>query len=140
MPQPYEELDHTADLGVVVRGTSAEQTLERLVCVFGQLLAGRDDVEPASTHRLTIGGATDRAVLAIDVLRELLFDFSTSQSLPASCEVLRLDGESVELEVGLAHWDPSAHAAGADVKAVTYHQAVFERVGAEWVARVIFDI
>ena len=139
-PQPYEEIEHTADLGVVVRGSSAEETLERLVCVFGQLLAGRDDLEPSTMQRLVVPAAPDRALVAVDVLRELLFRFATEKLIAASCEALRLDDGDVELEVGFAHWDPQAHAGGADIKAVTYHEAAFERAGDQWLARVIFDI
>jgi protein archease len=135
-PQPYEELDHTADLGVIVRGATADETLERLVCVFGQLLVDRVDIEPSTTKQLSVSGAPDRAVVAVDVLRELLFQFATTKAAPASCRVLHFDGHSAEVEVGFAQ---PVEGAG-EMKAVTYHEAAFERAGDEWVARVIFDI
>ena len=137
-PQPYEEIDHTADLGIIVRGASAEECIERVVCVFGQLVAGREDIAGDITERVVVA-RTELALVPVDILRELLFRFATQRVLPAACRVARFADE-IELEIGFARWDAAKHSAGEDIKAVTYHEASFAESRGEWVARVIFDI
>ena len=45
LPQPYRDLDHTADAGVEVEGASADEALARLVLAEAALLAGGATVE-----------------------------------------------------------------------------------------------
>lgn len=140
LPQPFEQLDHTADLGVEVEGASPEETLARLVLALGALLAGGGPAEVEAEQTVRCPGGPDLRGTALAVLRELVFRFSTARLLPASCEVLRLDESAAEIRVGFARWDPALHAEGADVKAVTWHASAFERVGGAWRARVVLDV
>jgi SHS2 domain-containing protein len=165
LPQPFEDLGHTADLGVRVRGDSAEEALARLALALGSILAGdapaaeRDErvsvtttpPHPDSLPRLlpgeravvptsTIPGGEDLAAVAVALLRELLFRFATERSLPAAVEIHRLDGRGAEATVGFARWDPARHREGADVKAVTWHAARLEPEGRGWVGQVVLDI
>jgi hypothetical protein len=39
LPQPYQQLDHTADVGVVVHGDSPLEALARLVLAYASLAA-----------------------------------------------------------------------------------------------------
>jgi len=137
LPQPYQELEHTADLAVQVRGASAEETLARLVCVLGRLLAGSDALEVETRVRVVVP-AGDLPLAAVDVLRDLLYRFATERLVPAACRTVRL-APQVEVEVGLATWDPDEHA-GADIKAITLHQLRFEPDGDGWLAQVVFDV
>ena len=54
--------------------------------------------------------------------------------------MLRLDRSGARVRVSFGRWDPERHAEGADVKAVTYHGALFERAGEAWRAQVLLDI
>ncbi len=139
LPQPWQEIAHTADVGAAVEGGTPEEALARLALALGALLAGGAEVEVIREDLVAASGA-DRAQTAVNVLRELLYRFATERLLPGACEVLRFDERSAELSVGFGRWDPQFHAEGADVKAVTYHAARFERSGAGWRAQVLFDI
>ena len=140
LPSPYEELDHTADVGVVVRGDDPEQTLARLVLALSQLLSGGGLVREERELRVKVEPA-DRAAMAVDVLREVLFLFDSERILPASAETLRFDpGQGGEVVVGVGPYDDAAHAEGLELKAVTLHEARFEREGAGWLAQIVFDI
>jgi SHS2 domain-containing protein len=139
-PAPYEELDHTADAGVVVRAKSADEALARLVLAFADLVTGGAPVSPTSELVIEIEPA-DRAAMAIDVLRELLFRFETERKIPDAVEVRRFDpAKGAELCVELGPYDPERHGDGLDLKAVTFHAARFESDGAGWVAQIVFDI
>jgi SHS2 domain-containing protein len=55
--------------------------------------------------------------------------------------VLRLEERSAELTVGFGRYDPERHAEGLDLKAVTRHEARFERgEDGVWRGQVVFDI
>jgi SHS2 domain-containing protein len=139
LPQPYQDLDHTADIGVSVEGGSPEEALARIVLAQSALLAGGGAVVPAREHRVEVRGP-DRTSVALECLRELLFLFSTTRELPAWCEVDSFGGSAAALRVGLGRWHPERHGDGVDLKAVTWHAARFEREGDRWRAQVVFDI
>jgi SHS2 domain-containing protein len=140
LPQPYEDLGHTADVGVRVRGASAEEALARLALAFGTLVTGGDAPRPEREERVVAPGGGGPAGAAVALLRELLFRFATERLLPAEVEVHRVDADGAEATVAFARYDPARHAEGADVKAVTWHAARLEREGGGWVAQLVFDI
>jgi SHS2 domain-containing protein len=139
-PQPFEEIDHTADLGVRVRGATAEEALARLVLAMGALLSGGGSLQESEELRLTTGPG-ELTFGAIDVLRELLFRFDDEHLIPSSVEVERFDhARGAALVVGLAPHDDQAHEEGTELKAVTLHQARFERDDDGFVAEILFDV
>ena len=140
LPQPYEDLAHTADVGVRVRGATAEEALARLALALGTLLAGGGDAPPEREERIAVGGGPGLAGTAVSLLRELLFRFATERLIPCEVEVHRATEDGAEATVAFARYDPSRHAEGADVKAVTWHAARLEPEGAGWVAQVVLDI
>jgi SHS2 domain-containing protein len=140
LPQPYEDVDHTADVGVVVRGRDEAETMARLALALSALLAGGGAVAAAHEARVQTGPG-DHATMAIDLLRELLFRFATEQEIAAEVEVVRFDPErGAELACRFGPFDEVAHEEGGEIKAVTWHEARFEREGDGWVAQIIFDV
>jgi SHS2 domain-containing protein len=140
LPQRWEDLGHTADVGVRVRGASAEEALARLALVLGTLLTAGDAPRPESEERLSVAGGPELAGVAVTFLRELLFRFATGRLIPSEVEVHRIDANGAEATVAFARYDPERHAEGADVKAVTWHAARLEREGAGWVAQAVLDV
>ncbi|MEZ4221702.1 MAG: archease [Polyangiaceae bacterium] len=139
-PQPYAEIDHTADAGVLVEGRTTRETLARLVLALGQLLAGEGAVDHERDVVVEVAaGPLD--LVAVDVLRELLFRFDRDGVIPESCEVLRLSPtDGAQLHVGVGSFDPQRHGEGLEIKAVTLHDARFEPMDGGYQAQVIFDL
>jgi len=139
LPEPYRELEHTADLGVEVEGHSLSEVVARLVLAEAALLAGRGAVVPDREERLEVSGEdSTRAALAL--LRELLYRFATARVIASSCTVLAAGPTGLAVRVELGPYDPLAHAEGYDLKAVTWHGARCAEEGETWKARVIFDL
>lgn len=139
-PQPYRDLEHTADVGVAVEGASAEEALARLVLAYAALLAGGGPVAVEREEPVEVTASSD-AELAVALLRELLFRFAVERVVPGACEVTALGGGRAQATVGLGRWDPELHAEGLDLKAVTRHAARLERgEDGVWRAQVVFDI
>ncbi len=140
MPEPYEELDHTADAGVVVRARTPEEALGRLILAFASTLSGGAPVRGEREVTVTAGPG-DRAAMAIDLLRELLYLFDCERVIPSECEIRRFAPDlGAEVWVSLGRYDAEAHAEGTVLKAVTWHDAHFEPRAGEWSAQVVFDV
>ena len=136
----FEEIDHTADLGLDLQGPTPEAILEAAQRGLIQLLVGQTgDLVADESRRLAIS-APD--------LPELL-----KRWCECVYELLERDG-FVALVSEIEWVDPRAckavlHgtvpprervASAGELKAVTYHQLAFEPLGDGWRARVIFDV
>jgi SHS2 domain-containing protein len=141
LPQPYRDLDHTADAGVEVEGASPSEVLARLVLAQSALLAGGERVAVERDERVVLRTPEGAEGLAVSLLRELLYRFSTERLMAGECEVMAFEpGVLVEANIGFGRYDPDLHAEGLDLKAVTRHAARFEEVDGRWRARVVFDV
>ncbi|HET6439759.1 MAG TPA: archease [Anaeromyxobacter sp.] len=140
LPQPFEDLGHTADLAVRVHGASAEQAMERLALALAALLAGGGEVTADAEESLSVRGGPGLSGTAVALLREILFRFCTERRIPFAIEVVRADETGAEARVRTGPYDPARHAAGHDVKAVTWHRARLEREGNRWVGEVVVDV
>ncbi|MFT3917402.1 MAG: archease [Anaeromyxobacteraceae bacterium] len=140
LPQPFEDLDHTADAGVRVTGASAGDALARLVLALGALLSGGAPVAEEREVALEVAGGPDLAGAAVALLREVLYRCEVERALPAACEVLRVDAAGAAARVWLGRRGP-AHDGGLDVKAVTRHAAALEQdADGGWIGQAVFDL
>ncbi len=138
-PQQWEDLDHTADIGLRVRGASAEEALGRLALAFSTLVSGGVLPEGVREERLRVEGGPELAGTAVALLRELLFRLATAREVPVAIDVHAVDERGAVATVAFGRRDPVRHAEGADVKAVTWHEARLEQDGAGWLAQIILD-
>ena len=139
LPQPFEDIGHTADLGLRVRGATPEEALARLALALGAVIGGQGPFAPEREERLSVLGGDDATATAVAFLRELLYRFATGRLFPCACEVTRADASRAEGIVAFARWDPE-RSGGADVKAVTWHAARLEPDGDGWVGQVVLDV
>jgi len=140
-PQPFEDLGHTADAGVRVRGATAEEALGRLVLAMGSLLSGGAPVTARREVAVEVAGGPGLAGSAVALLRELLYLFVTERVAPAACDVLRVDEGHAEARVALGSLGPE-HGDGLDLKAVTRHATRLEPDPEQggWIGQVVFDV
>lgn len=140
LPQPYEDIGHTADVGVRVRGASAEEALARLALAFSSVLTGGAPAPVLREERIAVQGGPGLAGTAVALLRELLYRFATARAVASEVEVESVDEGGAVAIVGFGEHDPERHAEGADVKAVTRHAARLEPDAGGWVAQAVLDI
>ena len=140
LPQPFEEIEHTADVGVVVTAEDAEQALARLVLAMTQIITGAGELRGEGWVSFEIEPGS-HADMAVDLLRELLYRFDCEGWLATACEVVRLDPlQGIEVSLERYEYHPDAHPEGVELKAVTLHEASFEPQGDGWRAQVLFDV
>ena len=140
MTKPYQPFDHTADIGVLIRGDSLEQLFENGAFAFTDTLVGVDRVRPAAEQTLEIA-AGDLEELMVNWLSELLYLFEAEKQLFGEFRVAELTPERLVVNVRGEPYDEERHPVATDLKAVTYHGLkVLQNDRGQWEATVIFDV
>ncbi len=136
--EPFEVIDHTADVGILARGRTLEELFAHAAAGMLSFLVAPDTVRPRERRRVTVE-AEDLPGLLVAWLNELLVLLNADGFVPASCEVREVSPGRLEADVWGEPVDPRRHRFRLDVKAATYHQLEIRQDGL-WQARVIFDV
>lgn len=132
----YEEIDHTADVGIRAFGTNLTELFVNAAEGMFSLVANLDAVRPVGEVEIRLR-ADDIPTLLLRWLSELLYLHETQHFLFSSFDVSVSDTTLRALARGETI-DKTRHELKLAIKAVTRHRlAVDEQKG---VAEVIFDI
>lgn len=136
-PCCFEELDHTAEIGLSVHADAPEQLFACAARGMFSLLRVRPDLtRPSQTHRVHVE-SLDGESLLVDWLSELLYLYETTGALYTECTVTRW--AHIQLDATVCGYPPAATPA-VQIKAVTYHQLQVQADADGWRAQVFFDI
>ncbi len=135
MPVRIEEIDHTADVGIRVTGSSPHELFEGAARGMFGLIADLARVEPVGQIEVRVR-ADDLRALLVAWLSELLVIHETQNILLCRFEV-RLDGLALDGTAWGERIDKARHELKLAIKAVTYHRLTVD--AEKGVAEVIFD-
>ena len=143
MPEGFEEIDHTADLGLRVRSASLEGLFLQSALGLASLLTDPTAVGSAERAAIEVRGI-DLEELLIAWLNELLYRFESGRLVLTAIPALRIErgGDGYRLlAMGMGgRWDPQRHPPGAPVKAATYHDLrVTPAADGSYEVTLIFD-
>jgi SHS2 domain-containing protein len=139
MPHTFEILEHTADIGFRVSGTTAEEMFENAALALESVAYEWEDAAESAVYPLAVTGE-DYESLLVNWLSEVLYYLDARRVLIRRFRVDRLTPESVTGQGWGEPLDAARHRAKAMVKGVTYHQLKIERAGDVWRATVFLDI
>jgi len=136
----FEVLDHTADIGILVRAgtleglfTGAAQAMIQIICPHCQIVAKEN-------HLLHLFGE-DRQELMVNWLSELNFLLQTRQFLTAKTEISLLSDQELRVQVSGERINPLSHVIRCEIKAVTYHRIqVHQESDGSWRTQIYFDV
>ena len=135
----YETFDHTADVGLVIRG----RTLEELFANAADALVDLT-VDPAGLaemiHKTVTVSAADLEALLVAWLNELLYVLDADGFLPRRVRITNLSHTALTAELRGDAVDPDRHTVRRMVKAATYHGLSLSRTNSLWEARMILDL
>lgn len=137
--EPFEILEHTADIGVRARGASLAALFENAAAGFLSVAYDPIAVQGKDSRNLVAEGP-DREALLVNWLDEILWLVDGEGWLPSRIQVNQISETRV---TGLARGeprDPSRHLLRMIVKAITYHQLSVREQHGSWVAEVYLDI
>ncbi len=135
----YLIIDHTADLGIVVKGADLKGLFVRAAYAMMDLMVEGDIEEKGVRRELTVE-AEDLPDLMVRWLGEVLYLFEAEKLVVRDIEITSLSESRLESALTLVHFRRGHHQITREIKAVTYHQISVERKDGGWEARVIFDI
>jgi protein archease len=136
--QPFEVIEHTADVGIIAYGRSLEELFANAAVGMMSFLIDLASVRLIQQRTVT-ADADNREVLLIAWLNELLVLLNADGFVPGRFEVRDLTPTHLRADVAGEPVDPTRHRFHLDVKAATYHSLEIKQDGL-WQARVIFDV
>jgi SHS2 domain-containing protein len=135
----YEIIDHTADLGIVVRGLDVKEVFIRAAYAMTDLMV-KGDISAKGAKRKLIVEGEDLPDLMVRWLGEILYLFKGEHILVSAIEISSISRTRLQATLNVVSLKRGHHEILREIKAVTYHQIGVEETPHGWEARVIFDI
>jgi len=133
----FEELGHTAEVGMRVRSASAATLFACAGQAMFALIGAESDRESFAAQRTVTLDAPDIESLLVDWLNELVYLHETTGEVYPECRVIEWTPTS--LSATITGYQPSQSPA-LHVKAVTYHELQVREEQDGWMAQVYCDI
>ena len=132
----YRIIDHEADVGFEVYGSTEEEVFTESARALFSLIADMNPVRPIEEKRRPIAGYGEPLVI---FLNDLLYLWDTEQFLPKEIAIEKKKGELTAILKG-ERFDETRHTAIGAVKAVTYHRFFLGRNKGRFKATFIVDL
>jgi len=138
-PQGYRILEHTADTGFEVRGSSKEELFEVAAKAFFHMLWQIDTNRQSRSETIEVTGS-DLEELMVNFLEEFLYRYDAKGLVCSQIKVVEIVDTKLRAEVWMQHFISDRDRELLGVKAVTYHQLYIGRENETWVAQIFLDI
>lgn len=132
-------LEHTADLGIEAIAATPAAVAEALGLRLARLVCSGVDLGPVRSFAIAANGL-DAVETLVAWLNELLYIQQAEHLLVSSIAFTRCTATTIDATVSGVDFDPRLHQRHYEIKAVTYHQALFEPVTDGWRARIFLDL
>lgn len=130
-----EEIEHTADWALRVRGTDLEALFRNAAEGMLQLMQGKATSSISDFQRIALD-AQDVESLLVSWLEELLFIMETQQVILCDVTFLAIDQKRLVADVSFA----PVVALHKEIKAVTYNELAVIHNNDEYSAVIVFDV
>jgi len=135
----FEFIDHTADVGVRVWGTTLRELFSNAAYAMFSIIANLGSVEEVSSRSIEVKSRNYEELL-VEWLRELLYISTVKEQLFKRFEIEELADTRLKSTCWGEPIDLSRHELHTEVKTVTYHQLSIKRSLQGWEAQIVFDI
>jgi SHS2 domain-containing protein len=136
----FSLLDHTADMGILVRGINIKSLFEEAAkSMMYIMITCPPDVEETHAVKVSIKG-NDLADLMVRWLGEILYLLEGEKKVVADAFISAIYPSQLEATLQTIPFDPNLHEILTEIKAVTYHQIAVTEKDDHWEARIIFDL
>jgi SHS2 domain-containing protein len=138
--QKFTLIDHTADLGLRVRGETLERLFENAADAMLKVMLNAHALPPMETTPIHLDGR-DLEDLMVRWLGEILYLFEGEKKVMVHARIVSLSPRHLEASIDTIPYSPDDHEILCEIKAVTYHQIGIARKHDDlWEASVIFDV
>ena len=135
----YEIIEHTADIGIRVKGASLDRIFKNAALALFDMMADKHTSARSRRRVIRIKQTADTLEeLFINWLNELISLSQTKEVIFTDFKINALDARTIEAR-GIAG-DIADYYVHTEVKAATYHQLMLTKNRNGWQAEVIFDV
>jgi SHS2 domain-containing protein len=138
MKKDFEILEHAADVGIIARGATLDETFANAARALFSIIANLDNVDEVFHHDIELE-APDPESLLIAWLNELIYTFDTENILFKRFDISKLTRTRIKARTYGEKIDKPRHEIKTGVKAATYHMLKIAKQNG-WQAQVLFDI
>ena len=135
----YRLVDHTADLGIMVRGEDLKDLFENAALSLIHIIMGKIPEGKGESLQVDIQGE-DMVDLMVNWLSEILYLFEGEKKILNWVEITSLSSKNISAMLQLIPYDERAFDIQCEIKAVTYHQLKISKNNKHWQATIIFDV
>lgn len=133
----FSIIEHTADIGINIRGTSLEKLFRN--AIFGLIDLVTENIPSGKEIKSINITAPDNESLLIDFLNELLYLINVKEWIPNDIKDLKLAGNNLNAAITGEKYD-SNHPIKTEIKAATYHNIKINNNVDIWETTVFFDV
>jgi len=137
---PYEIIEHTADVGLKVNGTTIKELFENAASGMFYIVAHKKSIANEHKKIQIKKEVEDFEELLVDWLSELLYIFDSQKILFSNFKILELNNSGVIGEAFGEKIDPSKNTLQTEIKAVTFHDLKIEEDKNGFSCKIIFDV
>jgi SHS2 domain-containing protein len=135
----FELLDHTADLGIKVRGTDVNDLFESAAISMVQVMTSGKPTTESVPMKVSVNG-TDLSDLMVRWLGEILYLFEVEKKVVTAVEIISISPSALAATIDTVPLDLDKYEIFCEIKAVTYHQIEVAKKAKYWEAQIIFDL
>ena len=135
----FSLLDHTADLGIKVRGTDLKNLFEEAAKSMMHVMVRMKHNGKTRRLKLSVEGE-DLADLMVRWLGEILYLFEGEKEVVTDVGIDAISQSHLDAILETVPLDQNLHNIRCEIKAVTYHQIEVTKKDKHWEARIIFDL
>jgi len=132
----FHEIEHTADIGIRVWGTSYEELFENAFRGIMEIIT--DENTGANDVKFLHISSLNRETLLVDFLNEILYLINSEGWLPADVKV-RIYENELDAELS-GSGIKSKDAVEVEVKSATYHKLKIEEKDGKFETAIYFDV
>jgi len=137
---PFEEIDHTADVGIRARGESLSSLFVNAAKGMMWLIYPHALNSDAECRDLVRVHASTSDTLLREWLAEILYVHAAKHVIPRHFDIRSISENKLEASVRSTPMSDAMCNDVSEIKAVTWHGLSIKRDGSMYVAEIIFDI
>ena len=135
----YEFIEHTADVGIKVRGKDLRELFKNSALAMFDIIAEKQSPKVTRRQEIKIEQkADDLEELLVNWLNELLSLSAAQELIFLAFKITKLDKNILQaIAVGQNIAD---YKVNSEIKAATYHELEIKENKSGWEAKIIFDV
>ena len=137
--KPFEVLNHTADIGLMIYGEDLKALFENAGRAFFYLITDLKKVRIKTDRKINLRGESLERLM-VDWLTELLYLHDVQSLLFKEFEIDAVGEDGLKAVARGESFQEGIHTIKTQVKAVTYHQIEVRKEDGGWRAKVILDL